>query len=271
MSKTISILGCGWLGLPLGERLVKAGYQVKGTTTREEKIDDIRSAGMTPAVVRFTPEVEGDLSDILDTDILFINIPPGKGDGQPRFYFRLINNLIPLIEQAGIRKVIFIGATSIYPQENKPVTEKDAIHINSPHSDTAWLDIETLFTDNPNFATTILRFSGLMGGRYQPGRYFSGKELGGADDPVNLIHQEDCIGIIEAIIEQDVFGEVFNASADKHPTRRELYTRSCEVLGIEPPIFKAEPRPYRLVNCDKLKQQLGYQFVYPDPMEALGS
>ena len=108
-----------------------------------------------------------------------------------------------------------------------------------------------------------------MGGDYQPGRYFSGRELGGADDPVNMIHREDCLRISEAIIKQDVFGETFNASADEHPTRRALYTRSCALMGIEPPIFKDEPRPYRIVNCDKLKQQLGYQFVYPDPLEAL--
>ena len=269
MSNRISIMGCGWLGMPLGERLVKNGYTVKGSTTREEKITQITEAGISASLVRFNPNVEGDLSDLLNTDILFINIPPGRGDGKPQFYLRLMQNLIPLIEQADIEKVIFVSATSIYPQENKSVTEEDAIHIISPHSDTAWLDIEQLFTGNTKFQTTILRFSGLIGSEYQPGRYFSGRELGGADDPVNMIHQEDCIRIVETIIQQDIFGEIFNASADEHPTRRELYTRSCAIMGIEPPIFKEEPRPYRIVNCDKLKQHLNYQFTYPDPLKAL--
>ena len=31
MSKTISIIGCGWLGLPLGSYLVEKGYDVKFT------------------------------------------------------------------------------------------------------------------------------------------------------------------------------------------------------------------------------------------------
>ncbi|OED44254.1 hypothetical protein ACH42_08145 [Endozoicomonas sp. (ex Bugula neritina AB1)] len=269
MNSTISILGCGWLGMPLGERLVKSGYTVKGSTTREEKIHQITEAGMSASVLRFTPKIEGDLSDLLDSDILFINIPPGKGDGKPQFYPRLMQNLVPEIEKSRVNKVIFISATSIYPQENKTVVEDDAVKIISPHSDTVWLDIEELFINNKQFQTTILRFSGLIGGEYQPGRYFSGRELGGADDPVNMIHREDCIRITEAIIQKNVFGEIFNASADKHPSRRELYTRSCAIMGIEPPIFKGDPRPYRIVNCDKLKQKLGYEFVYPDPLTAL--
>lgn len=33
---TVSILGCGWLGLPLAEQLLAEGYSVKGSTTRAE-------------------------------------------------------------------------------------------------------------------------------------------------------------------------------------------------------------------------------------------
>ncbi|MGB1272279.1 MAG: hypothetical protein ACPG5T_09405, partial [Endozoicomonas sp.] len=125
--------------------------------------------------------------------------------------------------------------------ENREVTEEDAALIQPPFSDTAWLDIEELFTKNNSFKTTVLRFSELIVGEYQPGRYFSGKELGGADDPVNMIHREDCILIIEQIILLNVFGETFNASADEHPTCRQLYTRSCELMGIAP--FRLSKRP----------------------------
>jgi UDP-glucose 6-dehydrogenase len=37
----ISIVGCGWLGLPLGEKLAKSGHQVFGSTTSVEKIATI--------------------------------------------------------------------------------------------------------------------------------------------------------------------------------------------------------------------------------------
>ena len=177
--------------------------------------------------------------------------------------------LLNHVAQARVNKAILNSATSVYPQDNGEVTEADAVRIESPFMDTPWLDVEDLFTGHSGLKTTILRFSGLIGAEYQPGRYFSGRELGGADDPVNMIHREDCLGIIEQIIAKNLFGEVFNASADQHPTRRELYTRSCELMGIDPPIFIDQPMPYRLVNCDKLKKALNYQFIYPDPLTAL--
>ncbi|MEZ7854793.1 MAG: SDR family NAD(P)-dependent oxidoreductase, partial [Cyclobacteriaceae bacterium] len=31
----ISILGCGWLGLPLARQLVQQGHQIKGSTTSQ--------------------------------------------------------------------------------------------------------------------------------------------------------------------------------------------------------------------------------------------
>ena len=36
---TISIIGCGWLGYPLALFLKEKGYQVKGSSRSEEKLD----------------------------------------------------------------------------------------------------------------------------------------------------------------------------------------------------------------------------------------
>lgn len=271
MQTRISILGCGWLGMPLAAQLAEAGYPVNGATTRAEKMAQITAQGATPFVIKLTPDVEGDIASFLAANILFINVPPSRsGDGQPLFYLRQMQALIPHIEASSISKVIFISATSVYPANNSEVKEEDAVHMLSPHSDTAWLEIENLFRQNSNFSTTILRFSGLIGGSYQPGRYFSGREMGDADGPVNMIHRSDCINIVMQIIQQDLFGDTFNACADEHPSRREFYTKSCELLSIAPPTFTDTTMPYRIVNCDKLKQRLGYQFIYPNPLLALG-
>ena len=42
--KSISILGCGWLGLPLARQLIKLGYSVKGSTTSPEKIQILKGS-----------------------------------------------------------------------------------------------------------------------------------------------------------------------------------------------------------------------------------
>lgn len=41
-----SIIGCGWLGLPLAERLVAEGYTVKGSTTSVDKLSLLRQKGI---------------------------------------------------------------------------------------------------------------------------------------------------------------------------------------------------------------------------------
>ena len=75
--KSISILGCGWLGLPLGERLQNEGYSVKGSTTTEDKLDVLKEKGIEPFLVELTPEVKAEkIQEFLDSSFLIIDIPP---------------------------------------------------------------------------------------------------------------------------------------------------------------------------------------------------
>jgi 3-hydroxyisobutyrate dehydrogenase-like beta-hydroxyacid dehydrogenase len=47
----ISILGCGWLGLPLAKVLVKNGFSVKGSTTTQDKILVLKQLGVDPFLI----------------------------------------------------------------------------------------------------------------------------------------------------------------------------------------------------------------------------
>jgi 3-hydroxyisobutyrate dehydrogenase-like beta-hydroxyacid dehydrogenase len=42
----ISILGCGWLGLPLAKAIVENGFSVKGSTTSTDKLTALENAGI---------------------------------------------------------------------------------------------------------------------------------------------------------------------------------------------------------------------------------
>ena len=72
----ISIVGCGWLGLPLGKSLVPKGHQVIGTTTSLAKIEILQQAGIEPLLVRFNPLPDVGIQSILETDVLIIALPP---------------------------------------------------------------------------------------------------------------------------------------------------------------------------------------------------
>ena len=75
------------------------------------------------------------------------------------------------------------------------------------------------------------------------------------------------MAIVTKLLQADVRGDVFNACSDVHPTRRAFYTWAARQLGLEPPTFKpGAETPFKIVSNEKLKRDLGYCFLYPDPM-----
>ena len=74
----ISILGCGWLGTPLAEALIKNGCSVSGSTTSIEKISLLKNLGVEPFLLSVEGNtIKGDvLSFLKKSSVLIINIPP---------------------------------------------------------------------------------------------------------------------------------------------------------------------------------------------------
>jgi nucleoside-diphosphate-sugar epimerase len=60
--KTISILGCGWLGIPLAETLIQKGFSIKGSTTSANKLSVLQNKGIEPFAISLEADgVEGDI------------------------------------------------------------------------------------------------------------------------------------------------------------------------------------------------------------------
>ena len=64
--KKIAILGCGWLGLPLATSLLSKGYEVKGSTTSESKLDVLKNAGISTFQIQLEEhQIIGTIEDFL--------------------------------------------------------------------------------------------------------------------------------------------------------------------------------------------------------------
>lgn len=263
----ISILGCGWLGLPLAKKLIETGNSVKGSTTSEHKLSILENAGINPFLVTVeSEEISESINNFLNgSEILIIDIPPklreNNSASSDKIFVKKIENLIPFIENKAIKKVLFVSSTSVYGDENSLITEE-----TNPNPETEsgrqLLLAEQILQKNQNFETTILRFGGLIGADRQPVKFLAGKEnLKNADAPVNLIHQNDCIGIIETIITQSKWNEVFNAAAPFHPSRKEYYTQKAKELNLVLPIFSSEKSDTKkTISSEKIENELNYQF-----------
>lgn len=87
------------------------------------------------------------------------------------------------------------------------------------------------------------------------------------DSNVNLTHRDDCIEIINQIVEQKAWGEVFNCCADTHPTKREFYTQAAKSMGLPVPGFEdSGPASFKIISNQKVKQHLNYNFLHSDLM-----
>jgi nucleoside-diphosphate-sugar epimerase len=117
---------------------------------------------------------------------------------------------------------------------------------------------------------TIMRFAGLIGPGRHPARFLAGrKNVPSPDAAVNLIHLDDCIGVIRSLLETRAEG-IFNACTPDHPPRREYYTEACRRLGIEPPVFTpGDSSAGREISTVKLIEETGYHYRHNDLYAAL--
>lgn len=272
--KQISILGCGWLGLPLAKALIEKGNSVNGSTTSENKLSILKDLGINPFLVLLS-EVEGRLENesvsdnintfLAESEILIIDIPPKLRAADPnsekKIFVEKIQTLVPFIEKSTVKKVLFVSSTSVYGDDNSFINEET---IPNPETESGKQLVlaENLLLENQNFETTILRFGGLIGEDRHPIKFLAGKEnLENPDAPINLIHQNDCIGIVEAIINESKWNEVFNAVAPYHPTREEYYTSKAVEMDLALPKFSSEKSNIKkVISSKKIESVLNYQF-----------
>ena len=269
MTDRISILGCGWLGTALGKSLLRKGWIVKGSSSSTKTYNNLEMTGISTFYVKVRPKaLEIDYNSFFNTDVLIIGIPPSRSDCVEDSYPQKIAQVIKKIEEIGIKKVVFISSTSVYEAQNKEVREGEE---GSPEkaSGRALLTAEEMLLLTKAFKTTVLRFGGLIGYDRNPASFVKNKsEVSGAT-PVNLIHRDDCINIITHILENEIWGEVFNAACPEHPSKEDFYGKAASISELPTPKFISEPENYKIVNSEKLIKRLDYRFVYNSPMDYL--
>lgn len=254
---TISILGCGWLGKALGSVLAKSGYTVMGSTTTNDKIPELRTAGIEPVVLRVNELPSGNFDPrFFNADILLISLPHRSRQGKAEDYLNQIKTVVHAAKRGSIKNIILISTTSVYQNLNRIVTEVDA-DVQNPIVKAERIVMES------GLQGTVLRLAGLYGPGREPGKFLANKsKVSGADAPVNLIQIDDCINIIKTVIEQKVWNEVMNACADEHPTKKMFYTNAALALGLTPPTFSDSPGDYKIVSNEHLKKTLNYRFLH---------
>lgn len=267
--QAVSVLGCGWLGLPFARRMAGLGYAVKGSTTTASKIPLLQSENIEPFLLTASPAISGRHADsFFQSDLILINIPFRRNLKDPAYYRTQITSVVSWLESSRVKFVLFASSTSVYPESLDTAQEDTPIVPANPRA-RVLRDVEQMLLENKRFETTVVRFAGLYGGERKIGKILAGRTgLSNGNSPVNLIHLEDCVEILVRVIQKDIRGEIFNACSDGHPTRKELYTKAAKYYGLKPPKFTGTEQIRRKsVSNQKLKKILEYTFIHPDPMK----
>lgn len=261
----IAILGCGWLGMPLAKHLIAEGHSVKGSVTSREKFQKLQTEGIIPFQIKIFPEgVQGDMTSFLDqTEILIVDIPPGLRNNPAADFVGKIGRIRDYLEKSAVEKLIFISSTSVYRDaENFPeYTEEDDPNGTSEAAKQL-ISAEKLLLKSSHFKTAVIRFGGLIGPGRHPVKFLAGRSgIKNPDAPVNLIHLQDCIEIIDWIINKNAWGEVFNAAAPEHPAKEKYYSEKAREKNMLLPEFdKTNSSAGKIITSTKLTPLLDYQF-----------
>lgn len=250
---SITIIGLGWLGMPLAERLQQQGWQVKGTKRRAEP----NSIECLP--FELTAFCETDLAPLLASDVLFINIPPSGCT--PDEYSNGIKRLVSTAILQNVRHIMFISSTSVLPMRSGNFDETSEIDAEN------WLgNLEKWLLAQPT-QIDVLRLAGLVGKQRHPVFHLAGKSnLSGAQQPVNLVHLDDCLTAISLLLSKPNGQRLFHLCAPQHPTKQAYYNKIAERFSLAPLHFSEENQPLaRQINGEKICRELGFHYRHPDP------
>ncbi|WP_145524947.1 SDR family oxidoreductase [Yersinia vastinensis] len=268
--KKVSIIGLGWLGLPLAQSLIRRGVQVVGSKTTPDGVDAARMSGIDCYQLQLTPELicePDDLAQLMSADVLIITLPASRSTDGGAQYFQAVQMVVDSALAFGVPRIIFTSSTSVYGDTRGRIKESSQLQPVTTAGKTLE-ELELWLHKLPNTSVDILRLAGLVGADRHPGRFLAGKtNVKGGSQGVNLVHQEDVISAIELLLNLPRGGHIYNLCAPMHPRKRDFYPACARALQLTPPEFAPDDieEPIREIDGSKICSELGFEYAYPDP------
>jgi nucleoside-diphosphate-sugar epimerase len=285
------IVGCGYVGLPLGVELVRLGHEVSGLRRNASAENELKVAGITPLIADITkPETLAKLPHEFDWVVNCVAAGGGAEDYR-QVYLQGTRNLIEWLAPNPPKKFVYTSSTSVYGQTDGSQVKESSP--TEPSVETAKILVETeklllAAVADRKFPAVILRVAGIYGpDRGHWFRQFLKDEArmeGDGSRFLNMIHRDDLIGCIIAALKNGRPGEIYNAADDEPVSQLHFFQWLAQAL--DKPLPPSEPAAVALarsgepredpdenrkrgatnkrVSNRKLKMELGHQFKYPN-------
>jgi nucleoside-diphosphate-sugar epimerase len=275
----VLIIGCGYVGLPLGAELVRLGHEVCGVTRSGHNHAALQSHSIQPFVADIAQRPDLDKLPLpFDWVVNTASSNQGGVEEYRQVYLQGTQHLIDWLAPAPPKKFVYTSSTSVYGQTDGSQVKESSPAEPAGETGRILLAAEKLLLDaarDKKFPAVILRVAGIYG----PDRghlflqYLKGEARisGRGERLLNMIHRADLVNCIIAALKNGHAGEVYNAVDDEPVPQIHFFRWLSETLGKNMPPFGDEPAPagrkravtHKKVLNRKLKAELGYQFKYP--------
>jgi nucleoside-diphosphate-sugar epimerase len=275
----VLIVGCGYVGVPLGAELVRLGHEVFGLRRSPAAENELKAAGIQPLTGDVTKPNE--LKKLpRDFDWVVNCVAAGSNaENYRQVYFEGTKNLIEWLAPNPPKKFVYTNSTSVYGQnDGSQVKESSPAE---PTAETSKILIETEkvllnASAHEKFPAVILRVAGIYG----PDRGHWFKQFlkdaahleGDGARFLNMIHRDDLIGCIIAALKSGRAGEIYNAVDDEPVSQLHFFQWLAQIMDKPLPSSVSENSgenrkrgaTNKRISNRKLKMELGHQFKYPN-------
>ncbi len=270
--KHILFFGFGFSAHALARKLSASQWKVTGTSRSAEGASAIAAQGFSGVVFDALEAIPEDVTHIVSS------VPPdAEGDPVLRRFGKQLSERAGTVEWAA-----YLSTTGVYGDhggawvdENTPLTPNTERGHRRLNAENAWLELHRANA----LPLHIFRLAGIYG----PGRNALENLRDGTAKRViregqifSRIHVDDIAGILQASMQHPNPGRAYNVADDEPCPPQDVITYGAELLGIAPPpevpFESAELSPMarsfymdsKRVSNVRLKQELGYEFQYPN-------
>jgi len=280
----VAILGCGYVGIALGEALESAGHRVVGARRSDEGLQAVEAAGLE--AVRADVTDSGSLDAVPDVDAVAFTASSGGGDADAaRTVY--VDGLRAAVEAFAARerppdRLVYTSSTGVYGDHDGDWVDEDAALRPATPKAEVLVEAERVARSAVEYGVdpTVARLGGVYGpGRYRIERYL---ERPVTEGYLNLVHRDDAGGALRFLLERGAAGrdvpETLLVVDDEPVWKPALSVWLAEACGVEPPPVRtleerladedlAEGSRRRLrgqkrCSNDRLRE-LGYDLAYP--------
>lgn len=273
------IVGCGYVGVPLGAELVRQGHEVFGVRRSTGRDAELKTVGIQPLAADITkPEDIAALPGPFDWVVNTVSSTKGGVEEYRQVYLNGMRHLIDWLAAVPPKKFVYASSTSVYGQTDGSVVKESSL--TEPATETGKVLVEAekallAVVAGRKFPAVILRVAGIYGP--DRGHLFQlylkneARIAGKGERIINMIHRDDLVSVIITALKSGRSGEIYNAVDDEPVAQIHFFRWLSETLGKWMPPFATEEEnadrkrglTNKKVSSRRLKMELGCPFKYP--------